>query len=133
MLGQRFIYGVLVLALTLSRSLACTPDENVKCFDIPAQSLTDALDRFSEQSGLQVIYEHSLIADATGAEVSGALPVDAALDRLLGKTDIAWEYVNARTILFRRSSAASDDRGSSRDRTPADSLSGDGVPVQRLG
>ena len=133
MLGQRFIYGVLVSALTLSRSLACTPDEHLKCFDIPAQSLTDALDRFSEQSGLQVIYEHLLIADVTGAAVFGALPVDAALDRLLAETDIAWEYVNARTILFRRSSAASVGGASPQDRPPADSLSGDAASVQRLG
>jgi iron complex outermembrane recepter protein len=120
------------MAVTLSRSLACTPDEILKCFDIPAQSLTDALDRFSEQSGLQVIYEHSLIADTTGAQVSGALPVDAALDRLLAGTDIVWEYVNARTILFRRSGAAKPGLEGPRNRVPADSLSGEGLPTQRM-
>lgn len=123
---------MLVSALALSPSLACTPDKALRCFDIPAQSLTDALDLFSEQSGLQVIYEHSLIVDSYAAAVSGALSIDAALDNLLAGTDIAWEYVNARTILFRHASAPGAGPAGSRDRSPAGSLSGDGLPIHRM-
>jgi outer membrane receptor protein involved in Fe transport len=123
---------VLVSALALSRSLACTPDDKALCFDIPSQTLSDALDRFSEQSGLQVIYEHSLIADSVGAAVSGALAVDTALNQLLLGSDLAWEYVNARTVLIRRASGADASRSGSRVRGPSDTLNGDGLPIQQL-
>ena len=126
--GRSVIYGLLVSALTLSRSLACTPDDNAACFDIPSQSLSDALDRFSEQSGLQVIYEHSLIADSYGTAVSGALSIDAALNRLLSQSDFAWEYVNARTVLIRRVSGAGESRAGSRARGQTDTLSVTGNP-----
>lgn len=123
---------MLVSALTLSRSLACTPSDKAACFDIPPQSLSDALDRFSEQSGLQVIYEHSLIADSFGAAVSGAFPVDTALNQLLSRSDFAWEYVNARTVLIRRVSGAGASGADSRVRRQPDTLTGDGLPVQQL-
>jgi iron complex outermembrane receptor protein len=120
---------VIVSALSLSASLACTPDGTVKCFSIPAQPLTDALDRFSEQSGLQVVYGHALIEGYIGAAVSGALPADAALNRLLAETDLTWEYVNARTILFRRVGKANAGPAR-RDGGTAHALSGDELSTQ---
>lgn len=95
--------------------------------------MTDALDRFSEQSGLQVIYDHSQLADARAEAVSGALTVDTALSRLLADSGLAWEYVNARTVVIRR--ATGDDVGTVRSRNHgrAASESGDTLPVARLG
>lgn len=100
---------MILSALALSRALGCSPDDTVPCFTIPAQSLIDALDRFGEQSGLQVIYDHSLIAGARSTEVTGALPVDAALSRLLANTGMVWEYVNRQTIVIRSATRQSID------------------------
>jgi iron complex outermembrane receptor protein len=132
LLGRTLICGALAWVVALSQSLACTPDDVVKCFDIPAQSLPDALDRFSEQSGLQVVYEHSLIAGYSGGAVSGSLPVGAALDKLLAATDLKWEYVNARTILFRRARKADAEPAHSRDKAPVDAPSIGSLPTQLL-
>jgi iron complex outermembrane receptor protein len=131
LIDRRIIYSAILSAFALSRALACTPDDTVTCFSIPAQSLTDALDRFSEQSGLQVIYDHSLIAHASGAAVSGEFPIDTALSRLLADSGLAWDYVNARTVVI-RPAAGNAGTARSRDHAPAASLSGDTLPLARL-
>ena len=102
------------------------------CFSISALSLTAALDRFSEQSGLQVIYDHSLLADARAGTVSGPLPVDTALGQLLADSGLVWEYVNARTVVIRAAAGSDVNPVHSRNRVRTAGTSGETLPVSRL-
>ena len=109
MLDRQIIFGVILSALALSRAFGCSSADTVPCFTIAEQSLIDALDRFGEQSGLQVIYDQSLIAGVRSAAVSGSLPAGEALSRLLANTALVWEFVNGKTVVIR--SANRDSAG----------------------
>lgn len=59
-------------------------------FNIPAQSLGEALIQFGQQSGLEVSTSNSLIADKKSSMVSGTLTTEQALNRLLGGTSLRY-------------------------------------------
>lgn len=69
-------------------------------FDIAAGPLADALDRFGDQSGLQVVYDPRLISGRTSAAISGRMRRRVALDRLLAGSGVAWKQVNEMTIML---------------------------------
>ena len=71
-------------------------------FEIPSGDLAEALDRFSEQSGLQVVYEHLSPSHAVARYVAGMMTPAEALSRLLLGSDLAWHYVNETTIAVSR-------------------------------
>lgn len=58
-------------------------------FDIPAGSLAQALNRFAEQSGLQLVYAASLTRGKQTPGVRGTLPPGEALDRLLAGSGLS--------------------------------------------
>ncbi len=70
-------------------------------FSIASQNLADALDRFGEQSGLQVIYDQASIDAWKSPAVTGNLVPEDALDRLLRGSGLEWSFVNDRTIVVR--------------------------------
>jgi iron complex outermembrane recepter protein len=88
-----------VLAILSSTAAAAPP---IVQFDIPSGRLADALDRFGEQSGLQVVYDFALIGDRQAASVAGAMPPREALDRFLDGSGLAWSFVNDDTVVVRR-------------------------------
>ncbi len=68
-------------------------------FNIPQQSLGDALTEWSRQSGLQVLRrERAAAAELTSGTVSGEFSPEEALNRLLQKTGLGYEFVNERTV-----------------------------------
>jgi len=68
-------------------------------FNIPQQALSDALAEWSRQSGLQVLRRDTAeAAELTAPRVSGELTAIQALDRLLQKTGLKYEFVNDRTV-----------------------------------
>ena len=77
-------------------------------FNIHAQCLADALDRFSEQSGLQIIYDQAALECLRTPAVQGEMPADQVLRRLLSASDLQWQYLNDRTVVVRRNGAAHD-------------------------
>jgi iron complex outermembrane receptor protein len=72
-------------------------------FDIEAGQLADALDRFGEQSGLQVVYDDDLLRGKPAALVAGEMSVSEALDHLLAGLGLEWDIVDDRTVVVRRS------------------------------
>ena len=58
---------------------------DVAQFDIASGPLADALDRFGDQSGLQIVYDPRLMAGRNAAAVSGRMRRREALDRLLSR------------------------------------------------
>lgn len=76
-------------------------------FDIPSGQLADALDRFSEQSGLQIIYGAELPRLRQVPATVGSMPPSEALDRLLAGTGLRWKLVDGRTIAIQSPAAGS--------------------------
>lgn len=72
-------------------------------FDIPAGELAAALDRFSTQTGIQLVYQSELIAGRQSGAVSGRLAWGEALSRLLQGSGLEYRSANSSTIVIRRS------------------------------
>ena len=68
-------------------------------FHIQGQPLSQALQVFSEQSGLQIVYHTELLPDtATTHRVDGTYDAQSALNRLLRGTGLIARQLNARTF-----------------------------------
>jgi iron complex outermembrane receptor protein len=99
--ARRYVY-YLILAFTVIAVHgvdATTSDPVTTFFSIRSQRLADALDRFGEQSGLQVVYEENDLAGRTSRAVEGVMTPQVALDRMLEGSGLRWVFVNDMTIL----------------------------------
>ncbi|MEL1263057.1 TonB-dependent receptor [Pseudoxanthomonas putridarboris] len=68
---------------------------------LPAGSLADALTKFGEQSGLQIVYDPKLVRGVRARAVVGRLTVDQALRQLLQGTGITWVYAGGDTLVLK--------------------------------
>lgn len=101
-------------------------------FDIDAMPLIAALARFSEITGIQIVYPAGDGLKGESSVVAGTLSPDRALRAMLEGTGIAFRFVNAQTITLERSSAANQTRvlnpvkveGAARSTLPASGLNG---------
>lgn len=75
-------------------------------YSIPAGPLGAAISRFGDRSNLQVLYPAALVQGKASPGVSGTLTREAALDRLLADTGLAWRFTNDSTITLLDPSAA---------------------------
>ena len=71
------------LALSLAVAAPGRAQENVKTFDIPSQSLADALTAYSRQSDVIVFAPAALTKDKVANPVSGAMAPEEALNLIL--------------------------------------------------
>jgi len=71
-------------------------------FEIAGGALADALERFAEQSGLQIVYSSASVHAQTAPSVTGSLLPADALERLLAGTGLRWQFVNEDTIALER-------------------------------
>lgn len=60
----------------------------VQSFNIPAGNLKAALDRFTRQTGVQIIYREADLKSRNSPGVRGTMPTEAALRALLGDTGL---------------------------------------------
>ncbi|MDR3415312.1 MAG: TonB-dependent receptor plug domain-containing protein [Nevskia sp.] len=107
-----FAGGLIIAAATLNSvgyALAEPPATTTVTFDIPAGSLADALDRFGEQSGLQVAYDQDLVVGKRAARVAGQFKAEIVLDQLLSGSGISWSYINAKTVVLQSIPAATPE------------------------
>ncbi len=82
-------------------------------FRIDAQPISDALNAFARQSGLQVVIDWTDGADVITPKVAGELTPQAALRKLLSGTSLAYEFLNESTVAIRpRRDAAPVERRS---------------------
>lgn len=77
-------------------------------FRIDEQPVRKALRQWAEQTGLQVVFSDvgSRLDEKTAQPVSGELAPEAALQKMLAKTDLSYEFVTERVV---RISTAADD------------------------
>jgi iron complex outermembrane recepter protein len=76
-------------------------------FDIPAGSLDAALTAFSEQTGIQLVYEPAGAQGQTVQAIVGTLTATSALQLLIDDAGLTWVSVNDTTIALRRADGAS--------------------------
>ena len=77
-------------------------------FNIPSQSLTDAIASFGRQSGMQVSVDGDLARGIASPGVSGSMTPEQALSRLLAGTGITYRMTGGNTALLVR---VSDSQG----------------------
>ncbi|MCD9026701.1 TonB-dependent receptor [Luteimonas sp. BDR2-5] len=70
-------------------------------FDIPSGDLAGALERFSTQSGIQLLYRNDLVAGKRARAVTGVLTPGAALQRLLEGSGVETEQTNETTFVLK--------------------------------
>jgi iron complex outermembrane receptor protein len=89
--------GLLTPIMTLAAEQADIP------FDIPAQSLTGALIRFSATTGLQVLYEGDIASQIKSPELKGHFTSEDALQKLLLGSGLNYRFSNSKTITLEKS------------------------------
>jgi hypothetical protein len=67
-------------------------------FQIPSQPLASALEAFARESGIEVLYESSIVASLQSTSVEGAYTPEMALQMLLSRTELRVRYARANAI-----------------------------------
>jgi len=102
--GQQFIKtaGLLIpVALFAAGQNAHAGDaasDQTLHFNIPAQSLSSALTRFSADTRLQVLYEGDMADKLQAPALNGTYTPAQALEKLLGGTGLKYRFSNDKTI-----------------------------------
>lgn len=96
------VYGFAWLAAQCGPAYA-HPSDQIR-FDISSDQLVDALDRFSEQAGLQIVYDPAWVANRKVTAVSGTMTAAKALEQLLRGSDLVWRSLNDVTVVLTRRS-----------------------------
>ena len=86
---------------------------------LPPQPLADALEIFSKQTGLQLVYDATLTRGINTEGASAGQPANLTLRELLRGTGLAFEFVNDRTVTIVAAPAASSPQESVPARDPA--------------
>lgn len=110
--------AVLLLAVALLHVPAATAQSDPDVVDIEAQPLADALNRFAEQSGLQLAYLSHVTDGLDSPGTGGPLPPEQALQQLLKGTELEYEFINAETVVIRQREAVTEPRQQSQGETP---------------
>jgi iron complex outermembrane receptor protein len=85
-------------------------------FRISAQDATSALDEFGTQAGRQLLFDYDAVQGVRTQAVSGVMPIEQALARMLRGTGLTFEVVNDRTISIVRERRVADRRRGTRER-----------------
>lgn len=97
------------LSLAPSSATAQSSRAEARPFDIPAQPLATALQRFMQQSGIQLSYPSDLAAGLNARSVSGSMPSVEALSQLLAGTGLTYRFVSPTAVTLERAPQASGD------------------------
>lgn len=95
-------------------------------FNIPAQSLVDALQAYSTQAGVQVMFETASAAGYRSARLEGEFMPDIALRTLLADTDLRIRYSRTSAVTLAPASAPDPDE------PPANPLASADLSLDRL-
>ncbi|AJE97012.1 hypothetical protein SG18_00330 [Pandoraea apista] len=95
-------------------------------FDIPAQPLADALQRYAMISGRPALFSSAQVAGLTSSPVRGDFPADTALERLLAGTGLVAQHARsspAEAFVLKAQPTATGPLSSGED-TPANAYAG---------
>ena len=110
---SKTIFLMLVLLSTTAVSFADESSAvNTTDFDIPSQSLEEALIHFSEQTDIQLVMASAEVTGLEAPHVNGRLSNQAALDALLGGTGLSYQFVNEGTVAIGSGMVKDNEEGS---------------------
>lgn len=92
-------------AMLFPAPVRAAPAERSARFDIPAADLGDALNRFARQAGVQLLYPYEATVARRSPALRGAMPVRAALERLLRDSGLVIARFSDRVVTLRRAPA----------------------------
>lgn len=90
-----------MIALALAGTAWAQADA-VRDYDVPAGELVQAVNRISQQSGVQVIYDIELLRGRRIGAVNGQLTLAQALGRALAGSGLTYEFVNGDTVVIKQ-------------------------------
>lgn len=110
---QRRILAVLLSGAALFSTVEATRAQQVATvsIDIPAGTLTRALNALAAQAGLQIAFDASVTQGVSTASISGNLTVEAALSRLLVGTGISYRYSGTSMVTLSKAGGADATSG----------------------
>lgn len=100
--AARALAGLLLTTTTLGTMAPAFAQEAQRGaavrFEIPAQSLADALALFGRQSGLQVTASDAIVSGKSNTAVRGNIAPAAALSQLLAGTGLTFRFISASSV-----------------------------------
>jgi outer membrane receptor protein involved in Fe transport len=106
--GRRLRALAMATALALGAcglAAQAQPAAPSRSFHIAAGTLEDALNQFTAQSGLQVLYDPALVQGRRAAAYDAVAPASAALAFLLEGSRLTFEFTDANTVVIKRAPA----------------------------
>jgi len=100
------LHGALVATLLATTSFGgqaqaqTVQTADTRNFSIPANTLHAALEQFSRQSGVDLVYSPEQIASRPTPAVAGDLSPSAALDRLLTGSGLRYRFTGSNTVVI---------------------------------
>src|SRR5687767_6641521 len=99
--GSLQVFAVLVLVGSAVCFGADAAAPAVQRFDIPAQSTSDALNAFSKQSGLRLLFSYDAVKGREAEAVTGSFTAEEVLERLLAGTGLRYEVTEDSVVVIR--------------------------------
>jgi outer membrane receptor protein involved in Fe transport len=91
-----------LIALTLAGTALAQNAEIPHDYDIAAGALTQAINGISQQSGVQIVYDISLLSDKRARTLKGRLSLKQALEQALAGSGLIYEFANPSTVVIRK-------------------------------
>ena len=88
-------------AAVAANPAAAPADSQPRPFNIKAADATDALNEFSRQADVQVLFDFGALRGRQTLAVMGSLPPEQALASMLKNTGLVYAYVNDRTVAIK--------------------------------
>jgi len=107
--------GVLAVLLVVSNAINAEEATGLKSFNIPAQSLSQALTAYARQAGVQIFYPTAPISGLRSEAIEGTFDLGSALKKLLAGSGLEVIQNDGQTIVLR-------SRDRSRERAPESPL-----------
>jgi len=103
MKGWRLLWlGTLMFAAVMTHRPAISGSVHLLSLNIPSQPLGDALNEFARQSGIHVVVYSALSQGITAPGLTGDYTPDQALDMLLARSGLRYEYLGKSTVAIAR-------------------------------
>ncbi|RME63711.1 MAG: hypothetical protein D6782_09715, partial [Alphaproteobacteria bacterium] len=105
------VLAICLLLFARMPTARAADDARLIAFDIAAQPLGDALLAYSEQADVQIIVPAAIVKDLISPALSGRMDKVTALERLLGGSDLGYEFSGVGTVTVLRKAGAGSGAG----------------------
>src|SRR5262245_54450283 len=98
--------AILVLGASAAPGAHADPlPDSVQRFDISAQSTSDALNVFSKQSGVRLLFSYAAVAGRQADAINGSYTAEQVLEKILAGTGLHYEVTADSVVVIREAKA----------------------------